>query len=58
MAREIIYLWAARMIFSSLEFLKTIPFKDVYIHSTILTLEGKRMSKSLVTGIDPLELIE
>ncbi len=58
MAREIIYLWAARMIFSSLEFCKTIPFKDVYIHSTVLTLKGQRMSKSLGTGTDPLELID
>jgi len=58
MAREIIYLWAARMIFSSLEFCKTIPFKDVYIHATVLTLKGQRMSKSLGTGTDPLELID
>jgi len=57
-ARDIIYLWVARMIFSSLEFCKTIPFNDVYIHSTILTLEGKRMSKSLGTGVDPLKLID
>jgi len=57
-AQDIIYLWVARMIFSSLEFLKTIPFTDVYIHSTVLNIEGKRMSKSLETGIDPLELIE
>ncbi len=57
-ARDIIYLWVARMIFSSLEFCKTIPFKDVYIHSTILNIEGRRMSKSLGTGVDPLKLIE
>lgn len=57
-AQDIIYLWVARMIFSSLEFLKTIPFKDVYIHATVLNVEGKRMSKSLGTGFDPLELIE
>jgi valyl-tRNA synthetase len=57
-AQDIIYLWVARMIFSSLEFLKIIPFKDVYIHATVLNIEGKRMSKSLGTGIDPLELIE
>jgi valyl-tRNA synthetase len=57
-AQDIIYLWVARMIFSSFEFLKTIPFKNVYIHATILNKEGKRMSKSLGTGVDPLELIE
>ncbi len=57
-ARDIIYLWVARMIFSSLEFCKTIPFKDIYIHSTILTLEGRRMSKSLGTGVNPLKLID
>ncbi len=56
--KGIIFLWVARMIFSSLEFCKTIPFKDVYIHATIFTLEGRRMSKSLGTGIDPLGLIE
>ena len=56
-AADIIYLWVARMIFSSLEFTKKIPFKEVYIHPTILTLEGKRMSKSLGTGVDPLGLI-
>lgn len=57
-AQDIIYLWVARMIFSSLELLKQIPFKEVYIHATVLNIEGKRMSKSLGTGIDPLELIE
>ncbi len=57
-ARDIINLWVARMIFSGLEFMKKEPFKDVLIHPTILTKEGKRMSKSLGTGIDPLVLIE
>jgi valyl-tRNA synthetase len=57
-ARDIINLWVARMIFSSLEFRKEIPFQDVYIHATILTKDGKRMSKSLGTGVDPLELID
>ena len=57
-AQDIIYLWVARMVFSSSEFLKKIPFKEVYIHATILTLDGRRMSKSLGTGIDPLELIQ
>jgi len=57
-ARDIIYLWVTRMIFSSLEFCKTTPFKDVYVHSTILTLQGKRMSKSLGVIINPLDLIK
>jgi len=57
-ARDIINLWVARMIFSSTEFRKEIPFQDVYIHATILTKDGKRMSKSLGTGVDPLELID
>ena len=45
-------------VFSSLEFTGKIPFKNVYIHPTVLALSGKRMSKSLGTGIDPLELVE
>ena len=57
-AGDILYLWVTRMVFSSMEFLKKIPFKQLYIHSTVLTLTGKRMSKSLGTGIDPLELID
>ncbi len=57
-ARDIIYLWVARMIFSSLEYLNDIPFDDVYIYATVLNEEGKRMSKSLGTGVDPLDLIE
>ncbi len=57
-ARDIINLWVARMIFSGLEFMKEVPFPETLIHATILTKEGKRMSKSLGTGIDPLGLIE
>lgn len=57
-ARDIINLWVLRMIFSGLEFMKKKPFSDVYIHPTVLTKEGKRMSKSLGTGIDPMILIE
>jgi valyl-tRNA synthetase len=57
-ARDIINLWVARMIFSGLEFMKKIPFSEVYIHPTVLTREGKRMSKSLGTGINPMNLIE
>ncbi len=57
-ARDIIYLWVARMIMSGLEFLDEIPFSDVYIHSVIQAPDGRRMSKSLGTGIDPIELID
>ena len=57
-ARDIIYLWVARMIMSGIEFLDQIPFDDVYINSIIQAPDGRRMSKSLGTGIDPLELID
>ncbi|MBC7074299.1 class I tRNA ligase family protein, partial [Candidatus Parcubacteria bacterium] len=57
-ARDIINLWVARMIMFGLEFKRKVPFKIVFVHPTVLTKEGKRMSKSLGTGIDPLVLIE
>jgi valyl-tRNA synthetase len=57
-AREIIRLWENRMIFSGLELLGDVPFTDVIIHSTVLAPDGRRMSKSLGTGIDPMEPIE
>ena len=57
-ARDIINLWVARMVYSGLELTGEKPFTDVIIHATILTKEGKRMSKSLGTGIDPMILIE
>ena len=56
-AREIIRLWVNRMIWSGLELVGDVPFHDVIIHSTVLAPDGRRMSKSLGTGIDPLELI-
>jgi valyl-tRNA synthetase len=56
-AREIIRLWENRMIFSGLEIMREIPFTDVIIHSTVLAPDGRRMSKSLGTGIDPLDVI-
>ncbi len=56
-AREIIRLWVNRMIWSGLELMGDVPFTDVIIHSTVLAPDGRRMSKSLGTGIDPLELI-
>jgi valyl-tRNA synthetase len=55
--REIIRLWENRMIFCGLELLGEIPFSDVIIHSTVLAPDGRRMSKSLGTGIDPLDVI-
>jgi valyl-tRNA synthetase len=57
-ARDIIFLWVARMIMQGLEFREQIPFDDVYIHSVIQAPDGRRMSKSLGTGIDPLALID
>ena len=56
--RNILFLWQVRMIFSGMELTGQAPFKDVYIHATVLTKDGRRMSKSLGTGINPLELIE
>ena len=57
-ARDIIRLWENRMIFAGLELLGEVPFTDVIIHSTVLAPDGRRMSKSLGTGIDPLDVIE
>jgi valyl-tRNA synthetase len=56
-ARDIIFLWVARMIMMGLEFTGQIPFSDVYVHSIIQAPDGRRMSKSLGTGVDPLDLI-
>ncbi len=57
-ARDIINLWVARMLMMGLEFMDDIPFEDVVINPTILAPDGRRMSKSLGTGIDPLELVD
>jgi valyl-tRNA synthetase len=57
-ARDIIFLWVARMVFSGLELMGKEPFHDVLIHSTILNAEGRRMSRTLGTGIDPEDAIE
>jgi len=57
-ARDINMLWVVRMIFSGLEFMKAAPFEKVYVHPTVFNLEGRRMSKSLGTGVDPLQLID
>jgi valyl-tRNA synthetase len=57
-ARDILFLWVARMVMLGLEFAGDVPFRDVYVHSVIQAPDGRRMSKSLGTGIDPLEVIE
>ncbi|HVE69199.1 MAG TPA: valine--tRNA ligase [Solirubrobacteraceae bacterium] len=57
-ARDILFLWVARMIMMGLEFLGQVPFHDVYVHSVIQAPDGRRMSKSLGTGIDPVDEIE
>jgi valyl-tRNA synthetase len=57
-AREILFLWVARMVMTGLEFIGDVPFRDVYVHSVIQARDGRRMSKSLGTGIDPLEEID
>jgi valyl-tRNA synthetase len=57
-ARDILFLWVARMVMMGLEFRGDVPFSDVYVHSVIQAADGRRMSKSLGTGIDPLELID
>ena len=57
-ARDILFLWVARMVMMGLRFAGDVPFEEVYIHSVIQDREGRRMSKSLGTGIDPLDEIE
>src|SRR4051794_747373 len=57
-ARDILFLWVARMVMMGLRFAGDVPFTDVYVHSVIQAPDGRRMSKSLGTGIDPLELID
>jgi len=58
-ARDILFLWVARMVMSGMHFIDgKIPFDDVIIHPTVFNAEGKRMSKSLGTGVDPLDLME
>jgi valyl-tRNA synthetase len=56
-ARDILFLWVARMVMMGLEFTGDVPFRDVYVHSVIQAPDGRRMSKSLGTGIDPDDVI-
>lgn len=55
---DIIFFWVARMIFSGLEHIGKIPFRDVLIHGIVRDSQGRKMSKSLGNGIDPLEVID
>ena len=55
---DIIFFWVARMYFQSLEFMNNLPFKDLLIHGLIRDEQGRKMSKSLGNGIDPMEVID
>jgi valyl-tRNA synthetase len=56
--RDIIFFWVARMIFMGLEFMQDVPFHEVFIHGLILDSQGRKMSKSLGNGVDPIEVID
>ena len=55
---DIIFFWVARMLIMGMEFMKDIPFEKVFIHGLVRDSQGRKMSKSLGNGIDPLEVIE
>ncbi|MDD6879180.1 MAG: valine--tRNA ligase, partial [bacterium] len=55
---DIIFFWVCRMVFQSLEFMNERPFKDCLIHGLIRDKEGRKMSKSLGNGVDPMDVID
>ena len=57
-AQEIIFFWVVRMVFMGLKFMGDVPFTEVFINGTVRDEQGRKMSKSLGNGIDPLELVE
>ncbi|MCF7927673.1 MAG: valine--tRNA ligase [Spirochaetales bacterium] len=57
-AYDIIFFWVARMIMAGIEFMGEVPFRDIYIHQLVRDKQGRKMSKSLGNGIDPIQVVE